>query len=211
MTALAGDTGAIFSADRVWRYALWRKWDSSLPPLMVVGLNPSTADETVDDPTVRRCLGYAREWGFGSLRMLNAFSYRATDPSDMFEALAHMKPSVMNASNAVNLDYLETLAWATVKQNGAVLAAWGNHGAWMGQDALVTEAITRKGVGVACLGKTNTGQPKHPLYLRRDAKPVAFLGDGGRLCATDQEQGVWCMPLDTGVLESPAYEVVAHA
>lgn len=72
--------GAMFSGDRTYRWKLWRRWDPDKPELAVIGLNPSTADETNDDATVRRCLGFARDWGYGRLLMLNLFPYRAKSP-----------------------------------------------------------------------------------------------------------------------------------
>ena len=75
--------GARFSECRVWRYALWRTWDPARAPLVFVGLNPSTADETQDDPTIRRCLGFARDFGCGGLHMLNIFAFRATNPDEL--------------------------------------------------------------------------------------------------------------------------------
>ena len=80
------NTGAIFSSDRIFRYILWRTWNEQNGHLMVIGLNPSTADETQDDPTIRRCVGFARQWGYGGLYMLNLFAYRATDPSELMKA-----------------------------------------------------------------------------------------------------------------------------
>ena len=85
------DHGAEFSADRVYRYRLWRRWAAG-PMLVVIALNPSTADEAQDDPTIRRCLGYARDWGFAGLRMLNLFAFRATAPVVMMRAADPVGP-----------------------------------------------------------------------------------------------------------------------
>ena len=74
------DCGTILSANRRYRYALWRTWDHSLPIVMMVGLNSSTANETKDDATVTRCLNYARSWGYGSIIMANLFALRAREP-----------------------------------------------------------------------------------------------------------------------------------
>ena len=77
---------AEFSPDKVYRYELWRIWDEALPVCMFIGLNPSTADETVDDPTIRRCINFAKEWGYGQLVMTNLFAFRATKPAEMMRA-----------------------------------------------------------------------------------------------------------------------------
>ena len=74
---------AKLSECRKYRFALWRTWDDSKPYVMFVGLNPSTADETTDDPTLTRCINYAKSWGFGGVCMANIFAYRATEPNDM--------------------------------------------------------------------------------------------------------------------------------
>lgn len=75
---------AELSKCRTYRYALWRTWDESKPFAMFVGLNPSTADELEDDPTIRRCINFSKLWGYGGLCMVNLFAYRATDPTALF-------------------------------------------------------------------------------------------------------------------------------
>lgn len=81
-TGLMPRSWAMFSSDRAYRYALFREWGEE-SKLVVIGLNPSTADEYQDDPTIRRCIGYAKAWGHGGLVMLNLFAFRATQPGDM--------------------------------------------------------------------------------------------------------------------------------
>ena len=76
----ATPTGANFSRCRQFRYTLWRRWDKTLPPVMMIGLNPSTADAHRNDPTIRRCIGFAKRWGHGGLVMTNLFAFRATYP-----------------------------------------------------------------------------------------------------------------------------------
>jgi hypothetical protein len=75
--------GAEFSDCGTYRYALWRTWNALQPGVLFVGLNPSTADATTDDPTIRRCIGFAKRWGYGGITMANVFAYRATDPREM--------------------------------------------------------------------------------------------------------------------------------
>lgn len=79
-------TDAVLSTCRKYRFALWRIWDESKPYAMIIGLNPSTADEKEDDPTIARCIGFARSWGYGGLCMANLFAFRATEPADIFAA-----------------------------------------------------------------------------------------------------------------------------
>ena len=85
-------TGAEFSKDRIHRYALYRVWDESKPLIMLIGLNPSTADENKDDPTIKRCVSFAKHWGYGGLIMVNIFAYRATDPRKMKKATDPVGP-----------------------------------------------------------------------------------------------------------------------
>src|SRR5262245_35048856 len=130
------DAGAEFSDDRVYRWRLWRRWDHG-PMLMVVGLNPSTADEHTDDPTVRRCIGYAKRWGYAGLRMLNVFPYRATDPREL---VGHMKTLYRDRRDdylsVTTENYRTIMSQARItlgtengqQQPGAVLCAWGNGG-----------------------------------------------------------------------------------
>ncbi len=178
MTALALlDQGATFSEDRVYRYRLWRRWGTG-PRLAVIGLNPSTADETVNDPTITRCIAYARRWGFDGLEMLNLFGFRATDPRELIRA----EEPVGGDTNF----HIPQVCWEVLRHDGAVLAAWGANALhprlapWAVQ--ITTWLRTQAPDGIACLGLTATGQPKHPLYLPNNARPIPFLGDGGRLC-----------------------------
>ena len=74
---------ASFSKDRIHRYTLYRVWNEELPKVLFIGLNPSTATETKNDPTIRRCMGYAKDWGYGSYIMGNIFAFRSTDPKNL--------------------------------------------------------------------------------------------------------------------------------
>jgi hypothetical protein len=150
---------ARFSPCRAWRYTLHRVWDDERGLLMVIGLNPSTADEVQNDPTVTRCVNYARAWGFGGLLMMNAFAYRATFPKDLKAAPDPVGPD--------NDFWLRRMA----EEARLILAAWGNHGLWLDRQAKVLSLIGRE---VYCLGVTKEGAPRHPLYLRKDAEPWIF-------------------------------------
>jgi hypothetical protein len=157
-----------FSPCRLYRYTLWREWDDCGPLftpksiarsceyLMVIGLNPSTADETKDDPTIRRCIGFAKKWGFGALCMTNLFAWRDTDPEKM---KASVEPVGIE-----NDQWLETCA----KNAGMILAAWGNHGAYIGRDKCVRGFLPP----LLCLGTNKDGSPKHPLYVKGDTVPT---------------------------------------
>lgn len=156
----AAKQGARLSRDRRYRYLLWREWDSSRASVVFVGLNPSSADEREDDPTIRRCCGFARAWGYGGVRVVNLFAYRTARPRELWGV---EKP--VGARN----DWWISLA---VEGAGVVVAAWGACG---GED--VEERIVRvRGLlrEVWCLGVTKGGRPRHPLYVRGDARLTRY-------------------------------------
>lgn len=158
--------GARFSPCRTWRYALWREWDTQLSPMVVIGLNPSTADETQDDPTIRRCIGFAKSWGFGSLYMLNLYAFRATKPLDMVQSDDPVGPD----SDAAFLRYcakadLVLAAW------GALTVRWRPRVQWQQRIAHVRDLLDQD---LHCLGMTSDGSPRHPLYVKGDTQPVVY-------------------------------------
>lgn len=164
--------GALFSRDEQYRYALWRVWGrrddvQNRRTFCVVGLNPSTADERTNDPTVERCMRRADQYGYDALLMLNLFAFRATDPRAMKEQGEPEGP--WNDS---------TLEWAmdAVSPVTTMLVAWGAHGAHLGASArFVREAYVRKRE-LFCLGTTKGGEPAHPLYLSYDRQPTPYTG-----------------------------------
>lgn len=155
-------TSAILSPDRQYRYTLWRLWDRSKPALMVIGLNPSTADEDTNDPTIRRCINFAKSWNFGGLCMVNLFAYRATAPEQM-----------MNAIIDPVGERTDELILKSVDQVGMILAAWGGKGGYQGRDKALME-ILPEDKPLWCLGKTKDGHPRHPLYIKGTTMPVVF-------------------------------------
>ena len=154
------EKGAEFSPCRTWRYVLWRKWDwqGFGNQVMFVGLNPSTADESLDDPTIRRCVAFAKAWGYGGLLMMNVFAYRATNPKDMKKAVDPIGPG-----NDEAFCFRRS-------QVGLIVAAWGTH------CPIEREIAVCRWIGkpIHCLGRTINGRPKHPLYLRADTKLELF-------------------------------------
>lgn len=146
---------ARFSRCRSYRYTLDIIWDERLPMAAFIGLNPSTADEYQDDPTVRRCRGFAESLDCGGMRMLNLFAYRATLPADM---KAQADP--VGAGNRLGR-LLQSIT-------GPRIACWGTHGSHTGRGHRVS--VQLGGVGLHCLGLNADGSPKHPLYLRGDSR-----------------------------------------
>jgi hypothetical protein len=147
---------AAFSRCGTYRYALWRDWDEGAPTVLFIALNPSTADHRRDDPTIRRCMGFARDWGFGRLVVANLFAYRTSEPARLRLADAPIGPR--------NDRWLGRLA----SDASLVLAAWGIHGDYLDR----AEQVRSRLPGLHCLGTTMGGSPRHPLYVRRDARPV---------------------------------------
>lgn len=150
---------AQFSKCGRYRYWLFREWNFHGDWCAFIMLNPSTATATEDDPTIRRCIGFARAWGFGAVEIVNLFAWRATDPADLKKAT---DPVGELTDRAI-------LAGADIRK--LVVAAWGVHGAHMGRDEQVREMLGEEGIVLHHLGLTKDGHPKHPLYLRGDTKP----------------------------------------
>lgn len=163
-----GTSTAIFSSDGRFRYALTREWTPEpSTKLAVIGLNPSTADAEKDDPTIRRCVAFAKREGFGGLVMLNLFAYRATDPRELTRALVRGE----NIVGTMNDGLLRVYANA----GRLVLAAWGANGGLCGRNREVTRLLLDAGAAVRCLGVTNaTRDPRHPLYVRGDQPFILY-------------------------------------
>ncbi len=155
------DKGAQFSPCRTWRYSLWRTWDRDKGHIMFIGLNPSTADELKDDPTVRRCINYARDWGYGGIHMLNIFAYRATDPKELRSA-----SDPIGHENNIFLQMYSACS-------RMVVACWGVHGTFQNRDKQVIDLLS----DLYCLGLTKNGHPKHPLYLPKNSLPKRYYAD----------------------------------
>lgn len=149
---------ATFSEDRVYRYTLTRSWSPDLGICTFIGLNPSTADEYSDDPTIRRCIEFAKAWGYGELKMLNLFAYRATDPRVM--------KAVPDPVGPKNMERLQTFG----RLSDMVIAAWGTHGNFRGQGEAVKKLIPN----LHYLRLNKDGSPAHPLYLPKTLKPIKF-------------------------------------
>jgi hypothetical protein len=143
---------AVLSDDQAYRYRLSRIWDEAVPTMLVIGLNPSTADATNDDATIRRCRGFAAREGCGGLQVVNLFAYRSTDPAALTRVADPVGPD-----NDVHIAAAEFAAVA--------VAAWGASGRLNGRDRDVTDLIHSLGVPLRCWGYTKAGHPRHPLYL----------------------------------------------
>ncbi|MDE2561486.1 MAG: DUF1643 domain-containing protein [Sphingomonadales bacterium] len=149
--------GATFSPCGRYRYELIRRWQPG-PSVLFVMLNPSRADAESDDPTIRRCSGFARRWGFGALTVANLFAFRTPSPIELKAA-----PDPVGADNDSTLQRLS-------RQADLTIAAWGNHGRFGGRSGQVAPWLAAP----HCLQVTALGEPAHPLYLRSDCQPFQW-------------------------------------
>lgn len=157
-------TNAYFSPDRKYRYWLTRIWDESLPLLCVIGVNPSTADETVNDPTIRKDIGFATRLGYGGILKLNVGAYRSTDPQKWRKAFDPFGPE--NSATHL-LDYARKFGVSTV------IAAWGRNGRYFSGRCA---AIARTFENLQCFGRNPDGTPRHTLMLPYTTKLEPFGG-----------------------------------
>ena len=166
----AGEAWAVWSQCRTYRYRLVRVWDSQKPRLGVVGHSWFTPNHWRDEPTVRRCIRFARAWGYGGIDIGNLFGVRAIDPS-----------SLASVADPVGPDNDANLA-AMCTDNDLILLAWGAQ-ADPDRAHVVAQMLWRLsehcGGSLAVLGWTERGQPRHPLYAPKDATPECLtLSDG---------------------------------
>ena len=158
MNGLLVNKNATFSDCRKYRYGLSRTWNGKKKTILFIGLNPSTANEKIDDPTIRRCINYAQNWGYGSLLMVNLFAYRATLPSEL-----------KNVKNPIGNDNDLHIIELSKKADIAV-AAWGNEGTLLNRDKEVKKILPN----LMCLKINKSGQPSHPLYQKKDLKLIKY-------------------------------------
>ena len=156
---------AVYSDCERYRYLLTRIWDPAGEKVLFVMLNPSTATELQNDPTVERCERRARVLGFGGFRVCNIFAWRETDPRKMRAAADPVGPE-----NDVAI--AESCAWAD-----RVICAWGTHGAHLDRGAGVERLMRASGCVLHYLGLTKQGHPKHPLYIPYSAAPQVWAAD----------------------------------
>jgi hypothetical protein len=161
---MASTSTATFSPCGQYRWWLERVWEPAAPRLIFIGLNPSRADGRRDDPTLRRLLGFARGWGYGSLEVLNLF--------------ARISPSPAVLRRAADPVGAETDAWIRARllahPQAPIWLGWGNHGrsnhgVWRGRDRAVLALLQGRDLWAVAL--TAAGQPRHPLYVPADVAP----------------------------------------
>ena len=169
LTTLYPDQPALWSPDRAYRSFLRRPAtvdmrEAGWPPIAFILLNPSTADEKRDDPTVAKARRYAQAWGYGEVIILNAVAFRATDPRIM---RVHSDPV-----GPLNDEVIGNTVQAVQQAGGTIVCGWGNHGKLRGRDVAMRERLS--GLSLRAFPLTKQGEPGHPLYLRRDVQTVPF-------------------------------------
>lgn len=171
---LKGDaaSSALYSDCELYRYALTRVWDGAARRVLFVMLNPSTATEVQNDPTIERCERRARALGYGGMRIANIFAYRATDPKVLKAASDPVGPE----NDAAIRD---GVVWAD-----DVIAAWGAHGSHLDRGATVAGMLRGLNSAALHLGLSKAGHPRHPLYIAYAQRPEVWEGqDVARLAS----------------------------
>lgn len=143
-------SGAVLSKDNLYRYKLWRIWNTKLPYVMFVMYNPSTADHTKNDPTIKRCINFAKSWGYGGIYVGNVFAYRSTNP----KLLSDVSDPIGEHNNIHLLEMID--------DTKDIVCAWGNN------YRSIPEILNDRDLRVIEL--SNNGIPKHPLYLKKDSE-----------------------------------------
>jgi len=150
---------AVYSDCERYRYELTRVWDKAGDKALFIMLNPSTATEVQNDPTVERCERRARALGFGAFRVLNIFAWRDTDPKAMRAAADPIGPKNDAAIRR------------GCKWSDKIICAWGTHGAHLDRGTQVTSLLRKTKLPLYHLGLTKHGHPKHPLYIAYAEQP----------------------------------------
>lgn len=169
-----GSAGAVFSEDRAHRLILWRRWDGRSEPGIPNGCkliawimcNPSTADASEDDATLRRCISFTKALGYEGLLVVNLWSFRAKDPKELEGK--HQRAKTRDTDKYIR---------KAVSAADRIIAAWGASGPQADRCVEVQELIgRRRKAPLSCLGKTQTGEPKHPLYVKKATPLEPFKG-----------------------------------
>lgn len=163
--SIEGWTGsARFSDCQTYRYELSREWPDGEGTVLFVMLNPSTASADANDPTIRRCMGFARAWGHRRLEICNLFAYRATDPKDM-DAAARAMVNIIGPGN-------NDAIYLAASRASKLIVAWGAHRRAVSRGKVVMRLLYPR--HAFSLGLTSNGAPRHPLYVPANFAPVEY-------------------------------------
>lgn len=158
-----GGNAAVVSEDDRYRYLLRRRVGDNGRSCVFLMLNPSIADEFIDDPTIRRCKDFAARWGYGTLIVANLFAYRSTNPNMLYDVDDPIGPQ--------NDEYIVAAALTAE----AVICAWGNHGRLLNRSEKVVQLLRGHGTILYHLGLTQTNEPGHPLYKPKKLVPIPYV------------------------------------
>ena len=158
-------SGAVTSKNGKYRYRLTREIGPSSNAVMFLMLNPSVADDSQDDPTIRRCIGFARLWGFGWMHVTNLSPLRATDSKEL-RVQGLDKPRVRKRNMEMVLQ--------TAAKSNMIVAAWGDKGIWEDRASKMLKVMKRHGHDVYCLQLTKRNQPRHPQGVKGNRRPMLF-------------------------------------
>ena len=168
---------AVISACGSYRYQLTRVWETKAV-LPFVMLNPSTADAELDDPTIRRCIGFARREGAGGIMVVNLYGLRATNPAELRKVKDPFGPE-----NRANIQFAGAMAAANQMP---IVCAWGTGGWVKSADRDAMHLLKHTGAKLVCLGTTKAGHPKHPLYIAANQPLVPFAVSRNGWDASDE-------------------------
>lgn len=154
-------SGAIIDQSGAYRYRLWRTFDSGNGIVAFIMLNPSTADAEQTDPTLTRCMGFAKSWGYRRLEVVNLFAYRATDPKELLKANDPIGPE--------NDKYILEV----VQSADMIVAAWGEKGKINRRNQQVVN-ILKPITDLHVLEMLKCGHPRHPLFAKSNIQPIKF-------------------------------------
>lgn len=155
-------SGCCMDEHHIHRYALWRNWENKKSKVLFIGLNPSRADEIFNDPTITRCINFAKAWGFGGMYFANLFSFRTPYPKILVQSLQNSQ-----AHNTLTDYWLKQLISSSEK----IICCWGSWKFTGDRSQQVLDFIKDP----YCLGVNKNGSPKHPLYLLDSTKPIQYL------------------------------------
>ena len=165
------DSGADFDQTGKYRYKLWRIWNKDEPTILFIMLNPSTANAETDDPTIRRCLNFAKSWGYGGIEVVNLFALVSSDPEKL-----------LTTPNSIGENNGQVILQASGRSK-KIIVAWGAFREAIARGKEVIRLLDK--FDIYCLGRTKSGHPKHPLYLRSDVNPVIYQWKNDELGGTN--------------------------
>jgi len=174
LSGTSSHASAALSPCEKYRYELRRDWDASKPPLVLCMINPSRADADVADPTISKCIGFARRLGFGGILVVNLYAYR----TPYVRALLAAGDDGTDIVGPENDLYIIKAAWTAAHSLSPIVCAWGAKprvpSDWQQRIGILKAAAAAQHVPLQCLGVTKNGDPAHPLMLSYDRKLQAW-------------------------------------